>query len=156
MNLHRQFDFEAFLTSEAEKLTKYCAAIVGAADAEDAAQEAFIRVWQNLYRIPDEKAAAAFLYRTAYRLAIDIIRRRKRFREPEMPPQQSETLSDKTESALMRLSPIDRAVLYSRIVDECEYSEIAARFHKNEAWARKRYSLAKKKMEEILREEVKK
>lgn len=147
------FDFDAFLTSEAQKLTRYCAAIVGSADAEDAAQEAFIRVWQNLYRIPDEKAAAAFLYRTAYRLAIDTIRRRKRFREPEMLPQSSETLSDKTESALMQLSPIDRAVLYSRVVDACEYSEIAARFHKNEAWARKRYSLARQKLAKILGKE---
>jgi len=55
----------------------------------------------------------------------------------------------------MSLSPSDRAILYSRVVDECEYSEIAARFSKNEAWARKRYSLAKKKMEKILGKDVK-
>ena len=34
------FDFEAYLEAGAGKLTGYCAAVVGSADAEDAAQEA--------------------------------------------------------------------------------------------------------------------
>lgn len=144
------FDFDAFLTSGAAKLTKYCAAIVGSADAEDVAQEAYVRLWQNLHRIANEKAANAFLYRTAYRLAIDTIRARKRFREPEIDVPVQSGISERTERALMKLKPEDRVIIYSRVVDECEYAEIAARFGKNEAWARKRYSLARKKLAEIL------
>lgn len=149
------FDFDAYLTAKTAKLTYYCAAIVGNADAEDAAQEAFVRLWQNLRRIPNEPAADAFLYRTAYRLSVDILRSRKRRQnlaaDREVPV--SAGLSESMQSALMRLSPTDRAVVYSRVVEECGYDEIAARFGKNEAWARKRYSLARKKLEEMLRKE---
>lgn len=153
--MHDEFDFDAYLTAVTPKLTHYCAAIVGNADAEDAAQEALICLWQNLHRIPNEAAASVFLYRTAYRLSVDILRSRKRRQniaeEREVPV--SQELSGPMARALMRLPPTDRAVLYSRVVEECGYAEIAARFGKNEAWARKRYSLARKKLEEILREE---
>lgn len=149
------FDFEAYLTENCAKLTHYCAAVVGNADAEDAAQEAFVRLWQNLHRLPNEAAASVFLYRTAYRLSVDILRSRKRRQTviPEREVSGSEELSDAVRSALMRLKPADRAVLYSRAVGEDEYADIAARFGKNEAWARKRYSLARKKLEEILGKE---
>ena len=156
--MHDEFDFDAYLTASAEKLTHYCAAIVGCADAEDAAQEAFVRLWQNLHRIPNEAAATVFLYRTAYRLSVDLLRARKRRQnvteEREAPARERE-LSEPMTCALMQLSPADRAVLYSRAADECGYGEIAARFGKNEAWARKRYSLARKKLAEILGKEKK-
>ncbi len=150
MSLPTDFDFDAFLTSAASNLTKYCAAIVGSADAEDAAQESFVRLWKNLYRIKDEKAAYAFIYRTAYRVCIDMIRFRKRFKQPKTPDKMKNILSEAMECALLELPPIDRAILYSRVVDECGYDEIATRFHKNEPWARKRCSLAKKKLKTIL------
>lgn len=76
--MQNEFDFDAYLTASAAKLTHYCAAIVGAADAEDVAQETFLRFWQNQHRIPNEAAAGVFLYRTAYRLSVDVIRERKR------------------------------------------------------------------------------
>lgn len=151
------FDFDVFLTSHAAKLTYYCAAMIGHADAEDAAQEAFLRVWQNLHRIPNEIAAVVFLYRTAYRLSVDIMRHRKRrssaAEEKNVPV--SAGLSSEMHHALMQLTPADRAILYSRIMDEEDYSSIALRFGKNEAWARKRYSLARKKLKQILGKEKK-
>ena len=151
------FDFDTYLTENSAKLTHYCAAVVGNADAEDAAQEAFLRLWQNLHRLPNEAAAAVFLYRTAYRLSVDILRSRKRrhslVQEREVPV--SAGLSEPMCRALRQLSPSDRAVVYSRVVDEDEYADIAARFGKNEAWARKRYSLARKKLEQILGKEKK-
>ena len=151
------FDFDAYLAGNSAKLTHYCSAIVGNADAEDAAQEAFLRLWQNLHRLPNEAAASVFLYRTAYRLSVDILRSRKRRQTftPEREASASEGLSEPMCRALMRLKPADRAVLYSRAVEEEDYADIAARFGKNEAWARKRYSLARKKLEEILGKEKK-
>ncbi len=156
------FDFDSYLTENSAKLTYYCAAIVGNADAEDAAQEAFLRLWQNLHRLPNEAAAAVFLYRTAYRLSVDLLRSRKRRQnlipEREVPVSAGISgagLSGEMCRALMQLSPSDRAVVYSRVVEEDEYADIAARFGKNEAWARKRYSLARKKLEQILGKEKK-
>ncbi len=145
--MHGDFDFDAYLRMSVGRLTAYCAAIVGSADAEDAAQEAYLRLYANLYRITDERAANAFLYRTAYRLSIDILRSRRRFREIETPAPQNNSLSDRMQNALMKLKPLDRSVIYLRVVEESGYDEIAARFGKNEAWARKRYSLARKRLE---------
>ena len=149
------FDFEAYLEAGAGKLTGYCAAVVGSADAEDAAQEAYLRLWRNLDRLPNEGAANSFLYKTAYRICVDLLRARKRFREPERPPAQSDILSDGMTAALMKLSPSDRAVVYSRVVEEEDYGEIAAHFGKNGAWARKRFSLARKRLRQLLEKEDK-
>lgn len=151
-----QWDFDAFLTGIAPALTRYCCAVAGTADGEDAAQEALIRTWRCRDRIPGEKAAAVFAYRTAYRLCVDALRRQKRERAawdaktalPETP----DRLSERTVQALKQLSPADRAVVYSRIVEEAAYSRIAARFGKTEAWARKRYSLARRKLAGLLEE----
>lgn len=149
------FDFEAYLEAGAGKLTGYCAAVVGSADAEDAAQEAYLRLWRNLDRLPNEAAANSFLYKTAYRICVDLLRARKRFREPERPPAQNDALSDGMTAALMKLSPADRAVVYCRVVEEEDYGAIAARFGKNEAWARKRFSLARKKLRLTMEKEDK-
>ena len=145
--MHGDFDFDEYLHTTVVRLTAYCAAIVGGADAEDAAQEAFLRLYANLYRIPNERAASAFLYRTAYRISVDILRARRRFREVQTPPAQNNSLSDRMQNALMQLKPLDRSVIYLRVVEESGYDEIAARFGKNEAWARKRYSIARKRLE---------
>ena len=146
------FDFEAYLTEGIARLTGYCAAIVGRGDAEDAAQEAYLSLWRRLDRIPNEAAAGVYLYRAAYHIAVDMLRRRKRFPIPEMPPDAPDTVSPEMLEALGKLRPEDRAILYGRVVDECGYGELAARFGKNEAWARKRYSLARKKLAKLLSE----
>lgn len=145
--MHGDFDFDEYLHTAVGRLTAYCAAIVGGADAEDAAQEAFLRLYANLYRIPNERAASVFLYRTAYRISVDILRARRRFREVQSPPPQNNSLSDRMQNALMKLKPLDRSVIYLRVVEESGYAEIAARFGKNEAWAGKRYSIARKRLE---------
>ena len=147
------FDFDAYLEAGAGKLAGYCAAVVGPADAEDAAQEAYLRLWRNLDRLPNEAAANSFLYKTAYRICLDLIRARRRFREPDRPISQSDALSDGMTAALLKLSPADRAVVYSRVVEEEDYGEIAARFGKSEAWARKRFSLARRKLRKELEPE---
>ena len=58
-------------------------------------------------------------------------------------------------SALAALRPEDRAVVWLRVVEECGYDEIARRLGKKETWARKRYSLARRKLETILAERPK-
>ncbi len=148
------WDFETFLTQITPRLTRYCAAVAGTADGEDAAQEALIRTWQHRGRIPGEEAAAVFAYRTAYRLCVDALRRRKKeqaaWEEWEETGAAEDRLSQKTAAALRQLSPADRAIVYSRVMEEEPYRRIAERFGKTEAWARKRYSLAIKKLAALL------
>jgi len=157
------WNFDRFLTETAPALTGYCAAIAGCADGEDAAQEALFRLWQHREKIPGEAAAAVFVYRTAYRLCVDALRRKARQQAAEERKQQEEALqradcrshrlSDRMIHALQTLSPADRAVVYSRVLEEADYGQIASRFGKSEAWARKRYSLARAKLEKLLTKE---
>ena len=144
------FDFDAFLAAGIAKLTGYCAAIVGPADAEDVAQEAYLSLWRTRGTIPNEAAASSYLYRAAYHIALDLIKSRRRMRIPDRPAAESDALSEKMVNALCALSPEDRAIVYGRVVDECGYGELAARFGKSEAWARKRYSLARKRLASLL------
>ena len=65
-------------------------------------------------------------------------------------PLVSDALSEEMVKALCALSPEDRAIVYGRVVDECGYGELAQRFGKSEAWARKRYSLARKRLAALL------
>src|SRR5689334_20304146 len=48
-----------------------------AAEAEDVAQEAMLRLWQASTRWHEDAPVAAWLYRVAHNLAIDRIRRRR-------------------------------------------------------------------------------
>ena len=148
-----EMDFEAFLSAGIAKLTGYCAAIVGPADAEDVAQEAYLSLWRTFDRFPNEAAASSYLYRAAYHIALDLIRSRRRMRIPEKPVVESDALSEDMVKALCALSPEDRAIVYGRVVDECGYGELAERFGKTEAWARKRYSLARKRLAALLASE---
>ena len=100
------------------------------------------------------------MYRTAYRLCVDALRRRKRQQTAEARMQEeyqndrlADRLSDRMLLALRTLSPADRAIVYSRVLEEVPYGQIAERFGKTEAWARKRYSLARLKLEKILTKE---
>ncbi len=47
-------------------------------DAQDIAQETFVRLWQNRDAVTETPAIAAWLYRTSTRLAADLLRQRKR------------------------------------------------------------------------------
>ena len=152
----KTLNIEAVFRRNFDAVFRLCYSYLGSpADAEDAAQEAYLRLWRNLDRLPNEAAANSFLYKTAYRICVDLLRARKRFREPERPPAQNDALSDGMTAALLKLSPADRAVVYCRVVEEEDYGAIAARFGKNEAWARKRFSLARKKLRLTLEKEDK-
>ncbi|MBR2459270.1 MAG: sigma-70 family RNA polymerase sigma factor, partial [Bacteroidaceae bacterium] len=52
-------------------------------DAEDALQEAFVRLWSRSERIKDEKDASAMLYVTTRNISISSLRRRNTNRNVE-------------------------------------------------------------------------
>ena len=155
IEISADFDFNEFMESKATEITGYCAAITGSADAQDAAQEAFIRLWNNLSKIDGCRKASGYLYRAAYSACMDILRKRKKYYDVDTVGERKSNggLSDKTQRALMRLKAQDRAIVYLRIWQELDYEEIGNNFGHNAAWARKRYSLALKKLSKILNEQ---
>ena len=105
--------------------------------AEDAAQEAFVRVWQNLNSYKPQYAFRSWLYRIAVNAALDALRRERPTAEldplsladPGTGPEQTAEQRQQAEHvrrAIARLSEPLRMVLILREYQELTYQEIAA------------------------------
>ena len=104
--------------------------------AEDAAQEAFVRVWQNLQRYQDQHAFRSWLYRIAANAALDSLRRERPavdldslpISDPDTGPEQTAEANQRAlqvRQAIAHLSPPLRMVLVLREYQELAYQEIA-------------------------------
>ena len=104
--------------------------------AEDAAQEAFVRVWQNLNSYKPQHAFRSWLYRIAANAALDSLRRERPsadldslpLADASAGPEESTEEHDRTmrvRRAIARLSPPLRMVLILREYQELSYQEIA-------------------------------
>lgn len=108
-------------------------------EARDVAQEALMRLWKHREEV-HEAGAREWLLRTAHRLCIDRSRRLSVLREVPDGPAGIETadpapgparladsalLGKRLESALLGLSPRNRAVVLLREVEGLGYEEIA-------------------------------
>src|SRR5262245_29145117 len=63
--------FNALIAQHAERMVRVAAAIVGIADAEDAAQEAIVRAWQAWPKLRDREAFSAWLLRITVNVGRD-------------------------------------------------------------------------------------
>lgn len=104
--------------------------------AEDAAQEAFVRVWQNLNSYKPKYAFRSWLYRIATNAALDSLRRERPSEEldslsladPGATPERSVEDNQRTmhvRRAIAQLSEPLRLVLILREYQELTYQEIA-------------------------------
>ena len=61
-------------------------------------------------------------------------------------------MSEDLKSALSTLSPQDRALVFSRVIDENTYLELEEIYQVNAATLRKRFERAKKRLAKILKD----
>lgn len=104
--------------------------------AEDAAQEAFVRVWQNLNSYKPQHAFRSWLYRIAANAALDSLRRERPSAEldslpladsspgPEQAAEENQRAAQ-IRRAIARLSEPLRIVLILREYQEFSYQEIS-------------------------------
>jgi len=106
------------------------------AQAEDMAQEAFVRVWDKLSTFRPEGNFRGWLYRIAANLTVDMLRKQRPMIDIEQIPVVAPTQgpeaaflrkerTDAIRAALLRLPVHSRMILVLREYEELSYQEIA-------------------------------
>lgn len=98
-------------------------------EAEDVAQESFLKAFRELHRLREDRAFAGFLYRICVRLCMD----RLRLKRPEVAqfdrvePHQGGNVENRVliERLLTQLSPELRTTLVLREMEQLSYEEVA-------------------------------
>ena len=143
-----QTGFETLMRQHASKVVGLATRLIGdRSEAEDLAQEAFLRLHRALPGFRGESSIGTWLYRTTTRLAIDHLRRERLkrklffFRQSDDDPDPLETVSDprsnpgrdlhtrqamtRLRQALRKLSPRQQAVFVLRHHEGLPLREIA-------------------------------
>ncbi len=98
-------------------------------EAEDVAQEAFLKAFREIGRLRDDRAFASFLYRICVRLCLDRLRSRRAEPaefdrvQPSVAPQVETRVL--VEKLLDMLAPDLRATLVLREIEQLSYEEVA-------------------------------
>lgn len=134
-------------------LLRYCHSITGNYhDAQDIVQMTFIKAYSKRKKFKSGTVLSSWLYKIAYNTTIDFIRKKKMLFF--LPEKQDETsfISDDVKEALKCLSVSDRALIFSRVIDEKSYSELQYIYGISASTLRKRYERAKKRLAKSLSE----
>ncbi len=146
---------QIIMDSYSEPLLKYCYSILlNYHDAQDALQETFIKAYQKRDQFDAKTSLKAWLYRIAYTTALNILKKRKRYKiaVPEN-LKQEEYMGEALRKVLLALSEVERALLYGRVMEKQSYEELSERLGIRPVALRKRYERLKKKLEGKLSKE---
>lgn len=140
-----------------QNILKYCHNILcDYHEAEDIVQEVFIKAYKKRNKFKEGSNLSSWLYRIAYTTCIDTLRKRKismfiyKDLKDDYEASNNPYMSDELKSALLKISPKERALIFSRILDEKDYSELEEIYNISSQTLRKRYERAKKKLANIL------
>jgi RNA polymerase sigma-70 factor (ECF subfamily) len=132
-------------------------------DAEDLAQEAFVKAYQNIGRFRTNEPFGPWIYRIVTNLSLDVMKHRRKFRheeigerepaarrdDPEVPAMSSE-IARRVDEAIESLPDMQRIVARLHLVEQFEHQEIAAMTGLSDGTVRSHLSLARKKLKENL------
>ena len=130
-----------------------------AADAEDAAQSAFLKAFEHLDRYKPEYKFFSWLYRIAVNESINLRRKKKPLtgvEHAEAVEQRSSDddlheheLEDRVGEALMELNPHDRAIIILRHYQDFSYPDIAYIMDITEKKVKSRLYTARQRLRQI-------
>jgi RNA polymerase sigma-70 factor (ECF subfamily) len=144
---------------ETEILRTACRILGNWADAEDVAQEVFLRLHRHGLRFPNDAALRSWLYRVAVNLCLDRTRSSKHFEElPEMASAGSsieaaiilEQQKRAVMTALRILPPRERAAVVLREIEGLSTAEVAGILGSTDATVRSQVAKAVGKLRAIL------
>jgi RNA polymerase sigma-70 factor (ECF subfamily) len=99
-------------------------------EAEDVAQDAFLKAFRELHRLRDDRAFASFIYRICVRLCVDRLRL-KRAEPTDLEPSERQPQGGSIETRLLIERLLDklpgdlRATLVLREMEQMSYEEVA-------------------------------
>lgn len=151
--------FSELVRRHAPCILALCAATAGAAEADDAAQDVFLKAHRSLARFRGDAAVGTWLHRIAVNLCLDRLRAAARRREgPLEGPEPREPSSvavlearDLAERLLARLTPEQRVAVLLRERDGLSYEEIAAAMACSLDSVKSRLKRARQELEEAAR-----
>jgi RNA polymerase sigma-70 factor (ECF subfamily) len=132
-------------------------------DAEDLAQEAFVKAFENIDRFRIGEPFGPWVYRIVTNAALDAMKHRRKFRhetiDEDKPaarrddatlPARSNEIAQRIGAAIDELPETQRIVARLHLVEEFEHGEIAGMMDLSEGTVRSHLSLARKKLREKL------
>ena len=128
-------------------------------EAEDVAQEAFVKAFREIKHLRDDRAFSSYIYKICVRLCMDRLRSKRA--EPGIveQAQKCEGPSIETrvlvEKLLEKLSPDLRATLVLREMEQLSYEEVAEVLHVPVGTVRSRLHTAREKFRAIWHEDMK-
>ncbi|MFC5401324.1 RNA polymerase sigma factor [Cohnella soli] len=149
-----------------QPIYRYCLRLlVNAQDAEDAAQDIFIKAFESIRHYRRMISFSSWLYTIAYRHCLNLLRKRKyqlqllprllRTDAAAESPEQSldnRLFSPALTAALAALSPEDRSLLILHIFEERTYAEISEITGQKPDALKKRVSRMKEKARSLIRD----
>lgn len=139
--------FQILVRANQDAVLSLCVSVLRSqAEAEDAAQEIFLKAFHRLRSFRHDAAFSTWLYRIAYNHCLDLRRQAHRRREQsweaqveqqgdaahpfdEMPDPVLAAIDPRLQQALDRLPPDYRLILILREVQELSYDDIASVLH---------------------------
>ena len=134
-----------------------------AADAEDLAQEAFVRAFQTMERFKSGERFGPWIFRIVTNLSLDVMKHRTRFRHEEIGeeepaarrdradlPAMAGELARRIDEAIESLPEMQRVVARLYLVEQFEHAEIAEMTGLSAGTVRSHLSLARGKLREKL------
>jgi RNA polymerase sigma-70 factor (ECF subfamily) len=132
-------------------------------DAEDLAQEAFVKAYQSLGRFRADQPFGPWIFRIVTNAALDVMKHRGKFRHEAIAetepaarrddaalPAMSGEIARRIDAALEELPDMQRIVARLHLVEEFDHAEIAAMTQLSDGTVRSHLSLARKKLREKL------
>ena len=151
------------------RIYNICLRIIGnSMEAEEAMQDVFLKIFDNIDNLRDEKAFYSWSQSAAIRTAIDRVRKHKPVFEPvdnlsiadEEPEdeidEEQELSVESVKSEMNNLSDGYRIVLSMRLFEECEFEEIAQALQIKESTVRSQYIRGRDKLAKMLKSKMNK
>ena len=132
-------------------------------DAEDLAQEAFVKAFRTIGRFKTGEPFGPWIYRIVTNLALDMLKHRQRFREEALTdaapaprgdradlPALTNELARRIDAAIESLPEMQRVVARLHLVEQFSHAEISAMIGVSEGTVRSHLSLARGKLKKEL------